>query len=43
MIKDTADQQLFVDEADDLNLRAAPGAFQRINFPYFFDALTVNC
>jgi len=43
MIKDKAEQQLFVDGANNLHLRAAPGAFQRINFPYFFDALTVNC
>lgn len=34
------DQQSLIDEAEDLHLAAAFGAFQRVYFPDFFDALT---
>ena len=40
MFQDVADQRLLVDEADDLHLAAAFGAFQRIDYPYLFDALS---
>ena len=35
-----AGQQPLIDETDDLHLTAAFGAFKRIDFPGFFDALT---
>ena len=34
------DQQSLIDEADNLHLAAAFGAFQGVNFPDLFDALT---
>ena len=34
------DQQTFVDEAVNLHLSTAFGAFQRVDFPDLFDALT---
>ena len=39
MFQDMLDQQPFIDEADDLHLAAAFGAFQRVDFPLFFNAL----
>ena len=40
MFQNVLDQQPLIDEVDDLHLAAAFGAFQRVDFPDLFDALT---
>jgi hypothetical protein len=40
VFQNMTDQQTFVDEAVNLHLSTAFGAFQRVDFPDLFDALT---
>ena len=40
MFQDMLDQLPLIDESDDLHLAAAFGAFQKVDFPLFFNALT---
>jgi hypothetical protein len=42
VLEDFFDDRRVIYEADDLHLCAALGAFQRIDFPDFLDALTLG-